>query len=155
MTFCPPLESASNCVSLGFHRTHEAVSYRDHATPIYGRGDEKDAGWKAFSNSALSYSYSARYFDREIPRSEYHRPRHRTSLLSLWLLGQHWGCTLFTSNLSCLVSTSAASLHAPAKVEHPGSIDGGTPKFLLRTNGSVFYSSGELLYFRADGRVAR
>ena len=38
---------------------------------------------------------------------------------------------------------------------YAGSIDGGTPKFILHTNGSVFYSSGELLYYRDGSLMAQ
>jgi len=38
---------------------------------------------------------------------------------------------------------------------YAGSINGGTPKFILHTNGSVFYSSGELLYFRDGSLMAQ
>jgi Tol biopolymer transport system component len=38
---------------------------------------------------------------------------------------------------------------------YAGSIDGGTPKFILRTNGGALYSSGELLYFREGSLMAQ
>jgi Tol biopolymer transport system component len=38
---------------------------------------------------------------------------------------------------------------------YAASVDGGTPKFVLHTNGSVFYSSGNLLYFRDGSLVAQ
>jgi serine/threonine protein kinase len=38
---------------------------------------------------------------------------------------------------------------------YAGSIGGGTPKLILHTNGSVFYSSGELLYFRDGSLMAQ
>jgi eukaryotic-like serine/threonine-protein kinase len=38
---------------------------------------------------------------------------------------------------------------------YAGSIDGGTPKFILRTNGRAFYSSGELLHFRDGSLMAQ
>lgn len=36
-----------------------------------------------------------------------------------------------------------------------GSIDGGNPKFILHTNASAIYSSGELLYFRDGSLMAQ
>ncbi len=38
---------------------------------------------------------------------------------------------------------------------YAGSIDGGNPKFILHSNGSAFYSSGELLYFREGSLMAQ
>jgi len=38
---------------------------------------------------------------------------------------------------------------------YAGSIDGGNPKLILHTNGSVFYSSGQLLYFRDSSLMAQ
>jgi eukaryotic-like serine/threonine-protein kinase len=38
---------------------------------------------------------------------------------------------------------------------YAGSIDGGSPKFIVRTNGSVFCASGELLYFRDGSLMAQ
>jgi eukaryotic-like serine/threonine-protein kinase len=38
---------------------------------------------------------------------------------------------------------------------YAASIDGGNPKVILHTNGSAFYSSGELLYFRDGSLMAQ
>jgi len=52
-----------------------------------------------------------------------------------------------------------AAHHTPGNEENSGiyaaSIDGGSPKFILRTNGSAFYASGELLYFRDGSLMAQ
>lgn len=52
-----------------------------------------------------------------------------------------------------------AAYHMSSKQENSGiyvaSIDGGSPKFILRTNGAAFYSSGELLYFRDGSLMAQ
>ena len=38
---------------------------------------------------------------------------------------------------------------------YSGSIDGGNPKFIVHSNGSAFYSAGELLYFRDGSLMAQ
>jgi eukaryotic-like serine/threonine-protein kinase len=38
---------------------------------------------------------------------------------------------------------------------YAASIDGGSPKFIVRTNGSGFYASGELFYFRDGSLMAQ
>ena len=52
-----------------------------------------------------------------------------------------------------------AAHHMSSKEENSGiyaaSIDGGSPKFILRTKGAAFYSSGELLYFRDGSLMAQ
>ena len=52
-----------------------------------------------------------------------------------------------------------AAHHMGGKGENSGiyvaSIDGGNPKFILRTNGSAFSASGELLYFRDGSLMAQ
>jgi len=52
-----------------------------------------------------------------------------------------------------------AAHHVSGKDEnsavYAGSIDGGNPKFILHTNGSTFYSSGQLLYFREGSLMAQ
>jgi len=52
-----------------------------------------------------------------------------------------------------------AAHHTRGKEEnsgiYAGSIDGGTPKLILRTIGSAFYSSGELLSFREGSLMAQ
>jgi len=53
----------------------------------------------------------------------------------------------------------AAVHHMGGKEENSGiyaaSLDGGNPKFILRTNGSAFCASGELLYFRDGSLMAQ
>ncbi len=52
-----------------------------------------------------------------------------------------------------------AASHESSKEGNSGiyaaSIDGGSPKLILRTNASAFYSSGELLYFRDGSLMAQ
>ena len=48
-----PAETASNCAGLRFHQVHKAISCGVHATGIYGRGDQKDAGWRRLFCNAL------------------------------------------------------------------------------------------------------
>jgi hypothetical protein len=52
-----------------------------------------------------------------------------------------------------------AARHQGGKEDNSGifaaSIDGGVPKPILRTNGSVFYSSGQLLYYRDGSLMAQ
>jgi Tol biopolymer transport system component len=52
-----------------------------------------------------------------------------------------------------------AAHHVSGKDEnsaiYAGSIDGGNPKLIVHTNGSTFYSSGQLLYFRDGSLMAQ
>jgi eukaryotic-like serine/threonine-protein kinase len=52
-----------------------------------------------------------------------------------------------------------AAHHVSGKDEnsavYAGSTDGGNPKLILHTNGSTFYSSGQLLYFRDGSLMAQ
>jgi serine/threonine protein kinase/Tol biopolymer transport system component len=80
---------------------------------------------------------------KPVPVTALDQPKHTTHRWPHFLPdGKHF-LYLAASHSSGKVGNSAI---------YAGSIDGGPPKPILNTNGSVFYSSGELFYFR-DGTL--
>ena len=113
--------------------------------------DGRGATWAGETILFTPFIYDAIYRvsasgGRPVPVTTLDRPQQTTHRWPRFLPdGKHF-LYLGASHLSDTAATSAI---------FAGSIDGGKPKFILNSNGSAFYSSGNLLFFQDGSLLAQ
>jgi serine/threonine protein kinase/Tol biopolymer transport system component len=145
---------SSDSKSIGFFADQQLKRLDLAGGPPMDLGPATDARGGTWAGDVILYSpyiYEAIYRvpasgGKPVPVTTLDRPRHTTHRWPYFLPdGKHF--LYFAANHGN-VKESTSGIYA-------GSIDGGSPKFILHTNGNAYYSSGNLLYFRDGSLMAQ